>query len=304
MQSPSPASVEALATPPAPAVRRVVTIRPAKGWQAVPWRELWEYRDLVVMFAMRDVMVRYKQAVLGVAWALLQPAAQVLVFTVFFGVMLGVSSRVPPIDGRPVPYAVFAMAGTVVWNFFAAGVTGGSNSLLANADILRKIYMPRLVMPLAAFGAPLMDGAVAFGLLLGAMAWYGVPMGPAMLLTPLWALSAVASALGVSLFLAALTVSYRDFKYVVPFMVQTLFFITPVIFPRDIVPERYSHLAWLLDLNPMSGVITAFRASVLGAPLTPEVWASFAISSTVGLVALVGGLLYFTSVERRFADVA
>ena len=286
----SPASPRPPATP-------LTVLRPRSGWQVVDLAELWRFRDLLWIFALRDIKIRYKQTMLGALWAVIQPVVQMVVFAVFFGKMLGVEDRIEQIEGRVVPYAVFALSGQVLWNFFNATVTTSANSLLANAEILRKIYVPRIILPFSSAGAPLVDGVIAFVVLLLLMLYYQQPLVLSILLAPVVALGAIIAALGVGILLAALSVSYRDFKYMVPFMVQIWFFVTPVIYPVAILPEDY---AWVLYLNPMAGIIETHRAVVLGTTLNVD---GLMLSFGVAVLLLVAGLFYFGRVERRFADV-
>ena len=279
-------------------------IRPRRGWQAVNLAELWRARDLLWIFALRDIKVRYKQTFFGYAWALLVPVTQVLVFTVFFGQVLGVSERVNRAAGRALPYPLFALAGQIVWNLFRMTVEGASSSLLTNAAIIRKIYLPRLVLPLAAAGKPLVDTLVVFGLLIALTLWYAVSpdsdiqITPRLLLSPLFLAAALLPALGIGLLMAAVTVNYRDLHHVLPFFTSILFFMTPVIYSVEVLPER---LAWLMHLNPVAALVEAHRAAVLNLPID---WTSLAIGISLALVLVVAGLFAFARAERSFADVA
>ena len=268
-------------------------IRPRRGWQPLGLAKLWRFRELAWSLAVRDVKVRYKQTVLGAAWAVIQPVTMMVVLTVFLGKGLGLESRT-----GGVAYPVFLYAGLLPWTFFAGAVTGSANSLVANANMLRKVYFPRLAVPVAAVGVPLLDYAVSSVVLLGLIWWYQVPVTASLLLVPVLAVLTVVAALGVGVGLSGLTVKYRDFRYVLPFLVQVWFFVTPVVWPVSIVPERYQ---WLLRLNPMGGTIEAFRAAVLGRAVD---WPSLVLSALVAGATLVVGLFYFGQVERRFADVA
>ena len=295
-------SQPASAPPPDAAVRRT-HISPRRGWQAVDLRELWRARDLLWIFTVRDVTVRYKQTFFGLLWALVVPIVQILVFTVFFGSLLGVSDRVNQAAGRVLPYPLFALSGQIVWNFFKATLDGAGNSLIANAAIIRKIYIPRLILPLSALGKPAVDAAVVFLLLAGLTAWYAadsaadVAFSWRFFLSPVFlALSAI-PAVGAGLIVAALTVSYRDLQQVMPFFTSMLFFVTPVIYSVDLLPAR---IAWLMYLNPAAGFVQAHRAAAMNLPLD---WPGLAVSTGMSLVLLVAGLLYFARVERRFADV-
>jgi lipopolysaccharide transport system permease protein len=279
-------------------------IRPRRGWRAVDVREIWRARDLLWIFTVRDIKVRYKQTFLGFTWALVVPIVQILVFSVFFGRVLGVGERVNEAAGRALPYPLFALTGQVVWNFFKMTVDGASMSLLTNADLLRKIYVPRLVLPLSALGKPAMDTAVAFLLMLALAAWYAadatadVRLSANILVALLFVAGGALPALALGLIVAAVTVSYRDLQHVLPLFTSLLFFATPVIYSVEVLPERW---AWLIYLNPVAGFVQAHRAAVLGLPFD---WAGIALSFGLSVVLFVFGLFYFTKAERRFADVA
>ena len=276
---------------PAHTVRETV-IKPQRGLAALDLVQLWRRRDLAWVLALRDLRVRYKQTLLGVAWAIVQPLATMVVLHVFFGKVLGMAERV-----GDVPYPVFLYAGLLPWTLFSNAVIASSNSLVGNAHILSKVYFPRLLLPLSATIVPVIDYGIAFVVLVGLMLWFGVPMTMGMLwLAPL-VLSTVLAVLGVGILLAALTVSYRDFRFVVPFMLQLWFFMTPVIYGLGFVPEQYQ---WLMNLNPMAGTIDAFRAAVLGQPMNIPAWLA---SSTVAAITLVVGLTWFAKLERKFADI-
>lgn len=275
-----------------------IRIKPSKGWQKIGFRELWEFRHLVMLFALRDVTVRYKQTILGGLWAILQPAVQVLVFTLFFGKLMGLEDKLGTYNGKEVPYAVFVLSGQVLWNFFNSAASASSNSLLANAHILRKIYVPRLAVPLASTGTSIVDTLISLVLLAVVMIFYGQSFSWMLIFTPLMLVCALLAALSIGITLSALIVSYRDFRFVVPFMLQIWFFVTPVIYPKNILPEKYE---FLMYFNPMAGVIEFFRAIVLGGPLNFE---GLLTSTGTALVLLIAGLFYFARVERRFADIA
>ena len=275
-------------------VKSSLVLRPRSGFSVIQVGRLWHYRDLLRFLAMRDVKVRYKQTVLGALWAILQPFVMMVVLSLFLGHVIDVEMSDKT---RGIPYPIFLYAGLLPWTFFAAAVNASTNSLVANAGMLRKVYFPRLILPLSAIGAPLVDYVLAFGILFGLMVWYGVPPTAGLLLLPAFALLTILAALGVGIGLSGLTVSYRDFRHVVPFMLQVWFYITPVIWPVTIVDERYH---WLLRLNPMGGTIEAFRAAVLGTPIDTT---ALIISSSVTALCLLGGLIYFSRAERRFADV-
>lgn len=290
-----PASEE---TAPTSQPRHRTVLRPRSGWQALDLRELWRFRDLLWILAQRDIQVRYKQTALGVLWAIIQPLAMVVIFAALFGELLGVADKVPEVDGRAVPYPVFLYAGQLPWIFFAATVSAGGLSLVTEADMLRKIYFPRLFFPLAAAGAPLVDYCLGFIIFCAVLMWYSVSLSWSVLLVPLLLLSTAIAALGTATLLAAVTVKYRDFKHVLPFMLQIWFFLTPVIYPISLLSEPYR---WALYLNPMFGPIEGFRAVFVGTELNLTGWL---ISTTVAAVVLFVAVAYFNRVERLFADIA
>jgi len=254
--------------------------------------ELWRRRDLAWVLAMRDLRVRYKQTFLGVAWAVIQPLATMVVLHIFFGKVLGMAQRV-----GDVPYPVFLYAGLLPWTLFSNAVTASSNSLVGNAHIMSKVYFPRLLLPLSATLVPVIDYLIAFIVLAGLMLWFQVPVTLGVVLIPLLIVSTMIAILGVGVLLASLTVTYRDFRYVVPFMLQLWLFMTPVIYDLSFVPERFQ---WLMNLNPMAGTIDAFRAVILDQPVNYAAWG---VSTIVGAVTLVFGLVWFAKLERKFADV-
>jgi lipopolysaccharide transport system permease protein len=252
-------------------------------------RELWRYRDLLFLLASRDVKVRYKQTVLGVAWAVIQPLFMMLVFTLFFGRL----ARVPS-DG--VPYPVFALAGLLPWTFFSNVVTNSANSLVGSASLITKVYFPRMIIPTAAVAAGLVDFAIASVMLGVLMVYYGVAVDAAILLLPVFVALIAVIALAVGLWLSALNVKYRDVRYALPFMIQFWLFVTPVIYPASFVPEQWR---WLLWLNPLTGVIQGFRAALFGMPFEVE---AFMASVAVAGVLLVIATRTFRRMERSFAD--
>ncbi len=275
----------------------IVVIEPERGWGALRLAEIWEYRELLYFLVWRDIKVRYKQTALGAAWAILQPLLTAAVFTIFFGRLAGM-----PSDG--LPYPLFAYSGLLIWTFFAQGLSQSSNSLIGSANLITKVYFPRLVIPLAAILGGLVDLAVASPLLVVLMWHYGVWPGPAVLAVPGLILLAVAAASGLGIWLAALNVEYRDVRYAVPFLVQLWLFVTPVIYPASkatTIFERVGLPAWLWGLNPMAGVVEGFRWAVLGAPTDPR--GLIAASAGASLALLFAGALYFRRMERSFADV-
>jgi lipopolysaccharide transport system permease protein len=259
--------------------------------------ELWEHRELLYFFVWRDVKVRYKQTALGAAWAVLQPLLTMLIFTIFFGRMAGIGSE-------GVPYPIFSYAGLLPWIFFSHGLGQASNSLVGSANLLKKVYFPRLIVPVAAVLGGLVDFAVSFVVLIGMMFWYGAQPGWGVLLLPFLLLLSAASALGAGLFLSAVNVEFRDVRYVMPFFIQLLLFVTPVIYPASKVTAKLEEMGlpgWLYGLNPMAGVIQGFRWSLLGSGMNPG--PLLAAGTAVTVLLLVGGLFYFRRMERTFADV-
>ena len=264
-----------------------------RGWSALDLSELWKYRELLYFLTWRDVLVRYKQAVVGVAWAALNPLLTMVVFTVVFNMALGIKS--PSAD---VPYAVFSFSGLLPWNFFAGALSLSGVSLVSNANLLTKVYFPRLVIPISAVLAGLVDLGISFIVLLGLMAAYGIAPTWHIVFLPVFVVLAFVAALAVSLWLSALNVLYRDVQYVIPFLVQLWMFVSPVIYPIGAIPAGPLRVAFAL--NPMTGVIGGFRWALLGQPLPGGyLWISLA---AVALL-FVGGLFYFKRIERVFADV-
>jgi lipopolysaccharide transport system permease protein len=268
----------------------VIERRP--GWQFVDLGELWRYRELLFFLTWRDIKVRYKQTVLGAAWAILQPLATMVVFSLFFG-------RVASSPSADLPYPLFVLAGLVPWTFFSNAISSAGQSVVGSQNLVTKVYFPRLIIPAGAVGAGLVDFAISFGLLLAMMLFYGVSTGWGLALAPVLALGLMMAALGVGTLLSALTVAYRDFRYVVPFMVQLWMFATPAIYLQAegaLGPRSQA----LLPLNPAYGLIVNFRAAVLGGPFDHY---ALAVSGTVSLALLLAGGLYFRRVERGFADI-
>ena len=257
---------------------------------ALDWAELWEYRELLYFLVWRDVKVRYKQAALGASWAVLQPTMAMVIFTVIFGRLVKL-----PTDGSP--YPVFVYAGLLPWTFFSNAVTTSTNSLVNSANLITKVYFPRVLVPLAPVGAGLVDFTVAFLLLIVLLVWYHIPITPWFALVPVFLALAIVATIGVGIVLSALTVNYRDFRYVVPFAIQIWLYATPVTYASSVVPERWRVL---FGLNPMAGVVEGFRSAVLG---RPPLWTLVGTSALVSVGILVLGLAYFQRVERTFVDV-
>ncbi len=273
----------------------VTVIQPTRGLSFVDLHALWHYRELLFFLVWRDVKVRYKQTVLGVIWVILQPLASMLIFTILFGVLLNAPSG-------GVPYPVFAFAGLLPWNYFASALTRSSTSVVNSANLVTKIYFPRLVIPLSAVFSGLVDFAVSSVVFAVIMLLYGIAPTPAILLLPLFLLLAMMTALGFGLWLSALNVRYRDINYLVPFLVQIWMYLTPVVYATTLIPERYR---FLLSLNPMTGVVEGFRRALLGPGVTDTVLAPGLVAVSVGiaLAVFLSGLVFFRTTERTFADI-
>lgn len=271
--------------------RPLTVIRPRRGWQALELADLWRYRELLYFLMWRDIKVRYKQTVLGVAWAVLQPLAATIVFAVFFGRLAGLDSS------SKFPYPVFVYAAILPWTFFAESVSQASQSLIASANLLTKVYFPRLIIPFAAVAAMLVDFAISLVAMGCLMAAYGLAPGAGVFLLPAMIVATLLAALGAGTILAALTVAYRDFRYVVPFVLQIWMFASPVVYGLDKIPERWR---LVYAMNPMAGIIDGFRSSLLGQPLQTGCLA-VSVSSAVVLFGI--GMAYFRRCERRFADI-
>ena len=273
------------------AARGVLRVEPSRGWVSLKLGELWAYRELLYFLVWRDIKVRYKQTALGAAWAVIQPFCTMVVFSLFFGRLAGVKSD-------NVPYPIFAYAALVPWTFFANGLSESSNSLVGSANLIKKVYFPRLAVPAAAVLAGLVDFAVAFVVLCAMMLYYGVALTANVLWLPLFLLLALATALGAGLWLSALNVQYRDVRYVVPFAVQFWLFATPIAYPSSLLPEPWRTV---YGLNPMAGVVEGFRWALLGTETRPG--AMTALSALAALLLLVSGAFYFRRMEKTFADV-
>ncbi|HKC63765.1 MAG TPA: ABC transporter permease [Pyrinomonadaceae bacterium] len=269
----------------------ILFIRPSKGRTSLGLKELWAYRELLYFLVWRDVKVRYKQTALGAAWAIIQPLFMMAVFSLFFGYLAGMPSN-------GVPYPVFTYCALLPWQLFAHALTESGNSLVANERLITKVYFPRLVVPLAAVFGGLIDFAIAFVILLGMMAYYGIVPTLAVITLPLFILLAILTALGVGLWLSALNVKYRDVRYTITFLTQIWFFATPVVYSSSIVPVRWRSL---YGINPMAGVVEGFRWALLGRAESPG--ALLAVSAGAVILILVGGLYYFRRMEATFADV-
>lgn len=268
-----------------------IAILPSSNWQLLNIREIWQYRELFFFLAWRDIKVRYKQTVLGALWALLQPVLTMALFSIIFGVLLRVNTE-------GVPYPIFAFAALLPWQLFAFALTNASESLINDKNLVTKVYFPRIIVPLASVVAGLADFIVAFFILIGMLFIYGIPVSYRILTLPLFVLFALGSALAVGIWLSALIVKYRDFRYVIPFLTQFWMYATPIAYSISLIPEPWRPL---YALNPMVGVVEGFRWALLAnADLD---LASLLVSTAVILVLFTSGLLYFRRMEDSFADV-
>jgi len=266
------------------------SITPQRGWIGLNLRELWAYRELLYFLTWRDIKVRYKQTALGIAWAVLQPVVSMVVFTLFFGKLAHM-----PSDG--IPYPIFAYAGLLPWTFVSNAVSGAGDSLVGSAALVTKVYFPRLVIPCAAVCAALVDFAIASVILFAMMMWYGMAIHWQMLmLIPLAAIAALLAA-AVGMWMSALNVKYRDVRHALPFLIQVWMFATPIIYPASIVPERWR---WLLNFNPLTGVIEGFRSALFGRALH---WSDLETAALITLAGLVYAAYAFRRIEREFADI-
>ena len=266
-------------------------ITPSVGWRSLNLGEVWVYRELLAILAWRDVSVRYKQSVVGIGWALLQPVMTMAIFTIIFGKFAKL-----PSDG--IPYPIFTYCALLPWNYFARCLGDSSDSLVGSSHLVTKVYFPRLVLPFSRVFAGLVDFSVSLVVLIGMMLWYGISPTVGMLFLPVFLLIAMVAALGAGLWLTALNVKYRDVKFVVPFLLQFLMYASPVAYSTSIVPERWQGI---YSLNPMVGVIEGFRWALLGKPIVNPTMMFFPI--LIIFVIFIGGLYYFKRMEKTFADI-
>ncbi len=270
----------------------MVVIEPRGSWKALDLHELWAYRELLYFLTWRDVKVRYKQTFLGIAWAVIQPLFTMIIFTLFFGRLAGLDQRTGGI-----PYPLFAYAGLLPWTFFSNALTSSGNSLVGSANLITKVYFPRMIVPGAAVAAGLIDFAIGFGMLVPLMVYYRVSPTWNLIMLPVLVLLVTILATAVGMWLSALNVKYRDIRFALPFLIQLWMFVSPIIYPASILPPRWR---WLLDLNPLTGIIEGFKSALFGQPFN---WTSLAISAVLTLVTLVYAAFSFSRVERRFADI-
>ncbi len=268
-----------------------VVIQPTHGWLALGLRELWKYRELLYFMIWRDIKVRYKQTALGAAWAIIQPFFTMVVFSLFFGRLAGV-----PSDG--VPYPIFSYAALVPWTFFANGLALSSNSLVGSANMLSKVYFPRLIFPTATILSGIIDFVLAFIVLIGMMLVYGIIPTVNVIWLPFFLLLALITSMGAGLWLSALNVQFRDVKYIVPFLTQLWLFLTPIAYPSSMLSEPWRTL---YGINPMAGVVEGFRWALLGTEIT--VGPLITVSVVAAVILMISGAFYFRRMEKTFADV-
>ena len=269
----------------------VIRIEPSRGWISLRLDELWEYRELLYFLAWRDIKIRYKQTALGAAWAIIQPFFTMVIFSIFFGRLAGI-----PSDG--VPYPIFSFAALVPWTFFANSLNQSSNSLVSSANLIQKVYFPRLAVPIASVFSGMVDFVLAFIVLLGMMLYYGMLPTVNVVWLPAFCLLAFVTSLRVGLWLSAMNVRFRDIRYTVPFLTQFWMFATPIVYPSSLLSEPWRTL---YGLNPMVGVIEGFRWGLLGTNTAPG--SIIIISSLMAMAILVGGAFYFRRAEKSFADI-
>jgi lipopolysaccharide transport system permease protein len=269
----------------------VLRIEPSRGLVSLRLHELWEYRELVYFLIWRDIKVRYKQTALGVAWAIIQPLMTMVIFTIIFGNLAKI-----PSDG--LPYSIFAYTALLPWTYFAQAIGRSGVSLVGSANLIKKVYFPRLIVPISAAVGPLVDFAVAFVVLLGMLAWFGIVPDWDMLALPLFLILALVTALAVGLFLSALNIKYRDVGYTIPFIIQFWMYASPVAYPASLVPEGWRPL---YSLNPMVGVIEGFRWAILDKANVD--FGVIVVSAVIALALLLGGMFYFKRMEQTFTDI-
>lgn len=272
-------------------------IAPPKKWLSINWKELWRYRDLFLVLTWRDISVRYKQTALGVLWAIFQPFVTMVIFTFIFNRMAKIES------GDNTPYPIFLYVGLLLWQYYSGTLTNASNSMVSNASLIQKIYFPRLIIPATAAITGLVDLAISAVFLVGMMVYYNFMPHPAgFLILPLLLLCTVMAAMGMGLFLAAINVKYRDVRYALPFFIQIMMYVTPVIYPVKMLDKYPIIKTLMIWLNPITGVITNARAAILGQGAID--WEIMGISFGMSLLFFIAGLYYFRSTEKYFADIA
>lgn len=270
---------------------QVTKIKPQTGWLSINWKEMSQFRELLFILIWRDILTRYKQTVLGIAWAVLQPVFLMLIFTMIFG-------RLAKIGSEGFPYAVYVYAGLLPWTFFSNAVTQSGQSLVINKHLFTKTYFPRLFIPMSSVGVGLVDLSISCVVYACILFYYNIMPSYHIIYLPILIGLTVIAALGFGFTLSALTVTYRDIRFVVPFMIQIMMYLSPVVYPVTMIPEKYQ---LYLAVNPMTGIIHAYRSAILGTPFNPEM---FAVSVSATFILFIFGLFYFRKTERRFADIA
>jgi len=271
--------------------QHITVIEPKKGWIPIDFKEIWQYRELFYFLTKRDIKVRYKQTVLGGLWAIIQPFFTMVVFSIFFG-------RLAKLPSDGIPYPIFVYAGLLPWMYFANSITNSGNSLIGSANLITKVYFPRVIIPASAGLAGLLDLFIAMTILFVMMIYYSLYPGFEIVLLPFLIGLNFLCAVGVGLWLSAMNVQYRDIRYAIPFLIQIWMFVSPVIYPASLVTEKYK---WVLALNPMGGVINAFRACLLGHKSID--WLILGVSTVIIFAIFFSGLYYFRRMEKTFADV-
>lgn len=266
------------------------SIRPQTGWRVVDLCEVWAYRELLLTLTLKDIRVRYKQTVIGAAWAVFQPLLTMIIFTIIFG-------RLAKIPSDEYPYPIFVFAALLPWMFFANAITSSANSLVISSQLVSKIYFPRIIIPMSSIGVSLVDFIFSTAVMLVLMVIFDVSWTFQLLMMPLVMFGVILCALGVGTLLSALTVSYRDLRFVIPFAVQIWMFLSPVVYGTRFIPEDYR---WIILINPMTGYIEGFRSAILGGAID---WFALGVSFSISVALLMAGSMYFRSVERQFADV-
>jgi lipopolysaccharide transport system permease protein len=268
----------------------LVVIEPSRGWIPLNLQDLWQYRDLLYILTMRDIKVRYKQTLLGALWAIIQPLFTMLIFTLFFGRLAGMPSD-------DIPYPLFAYAGLLPWTFFSNAVTNSGNSLVGNANLITKIYFPRMIIPMSSVASGLLDFLIAFGLLIVLMFYYQVGLSINILMLPVLVVLTGLLAIGIGMWMSALNVKFRDIRYALPFLIQLGMFATPIIYPSSLVPDKWR---WLFALNPLTGQIEAYRSAFFGKPFD---WFALSVSAVLTLAILFYAAFTFRRMEKSFADI-
>lgn len=268
----------------------IVVIEPSKGWIPVNLRELWHYRDLLYILTLRDIKVRYKQTALGAVWAIIQPLFTMLIFTLFFGKLAGMPSD-------DLPYPLFTFAGLLPWTYFSNSITNSGNSLVGNSNLITKVYFPRMIIPMASVASGLVDFAIAFGLLILLMIYYGVGFSVNLVMLPVLVVLTSLLAVGIGMWMSALNVKYRDIRHALPFLIQIGMFISPIIYPPTILPEKWR---WLFAFNPMTGIIEGYRSAIFGKSFD---WFSLGLAAIITFVILFYSAYMFKRMEKSFADI-